>query len=117
VATNDPRPWRKQLNVLLSYASFYNPVNLLRALPKIDSLWGLRVSAQVFGMMGLAKSVYQVRDWLRRLVSGPIERFAEMPLPKFRMVFPGQGDLGLAPCPEPIGLPVSSSVGRISNSP
>ena len=96
VATNDPHPWRKQLNVLLSYASFYNPVNLLRALPKFDSLWGLRVSAQMLGMLGLAKSVYQVRDWLRRLVSGPIEHFAEAPVPKFRMVVPGQADLGLA---------------------
>src|SRR5260370_7439713 len=32
IATNDPRPWRKQLNIFLSYATFSNPLNLSRAL-------------------------------------------------------------------------------------
>ena len=105
VATSDPHPWRRQLNVLLSYASFYNPVNLLRALPKLDSQWGLRVSAQVFGMLGLAKSLYQVRDWLWRLISGPIERVTEVPTPKFRMIVPSHVDLNLVHYGEGARLP------------
>ena len=95
VATDDRYPWRKQLNMLASYASFYNPANLLRALPKIDSLWAPRVTFQVYGMIGLAKSIYQIRDWLVRLVSGPIERFSELPPPKFPMVFPEKVSSGL----------------------
>ena len=106
VATTDRYPWRRQLNMLASYASFYNPVNLLRALPKLDGNWGLRVSAQLFGMLGLAKSVYQVRDWLWRLFSGPLERFSAAPTPKYRMVVPGHVDLGLVHYGEGIRLPV-----------
>jgi hypothetical protein len=111
VATNDAYPWRRQLNLLMSYASFYNPVNLVRALPKLDSMWGLRVSTQLFGMLGLAKSVYQVRHWMGRLLSGPIERFTEAPSPKFPMVVPGHVDLNLAHYGEGIRLPVLGSSG------
>jgi len=96
VATNDPYPWRRQINMLLSYASFYNPVNLLRALPKFDRLWAERVALQMYGMFGLAKSVYQLRDWLKRLMAGPIERFHELPKPKFRMVVPAGVEARLA---------------------
>ncbi len=106
VATDDPRPWRRQVNMLLSYLSFYNPVNLIRALPKIDTLWAERVVFQLYGMMGVFKSVYQLRDWLKRLLSGPIERFTEFPLPKFRMVVPDRVDASLAHYGAGIHLPV-----------
>jgi hypothetical protein len=95
VATRHQRPWRRQLNMLASYASFYNPVNLLRAIPKIDKLWAPRMVMQVYGMLGLAKSIFRARDWFRRLVSGPIEKCSELPVPKFRMVGPGQVDPAL----------------------
>lgn len=106
VATADPRPWRRQLNMLVSYLSFYNPLNLVRALPKIDALWAQRVVYQIYGMVGLAKSVYQMRDWLRRLVSGPIERFMELPRPKFQMVVPETVDTRLVHYGTGIRLPV-----------
>ena len=95
IATTDDRPWRRQWNMLASYASFYNPINLLRALPKIDRLWAQRMVMQVYGMLGLAKSVYQARDWFGRLITGPIERSCELPRPKFRMIAPKQVDPGL----------------------
>ena len=103
---SEERPWVKQMNLLLSYASFYNPVNLLRALPKIDKLWAERVVLQIYGMVGVAKSAYQVRDWLRRLVTGPVERFSELPPPKFRMVVPDCVDPDLVYYGERAGLPV-----------
>lgn len=106
VATHSPYPWRRQFNMLASYASFYNPVNLLRALPKVDRLWAERVLTQMYGMVGVVKSVYQFRDWLRRLVSGPIERFSELPPPKFRMVFPEKVKAGLACLGQQGRLPV-----------
>jgi len=94
-ATRAPHPWRRQLNVLCSYAAFYNPANLLLALPRFDSLWSERLAFQVYGMVGLAKSVYQVRDWLKRLFTGPIERFTEAPMPKFPMIAPCQVNTAL----------------------
>ena len=108
VATADPYPWRKQINMLLSYAAFYNPINLLRALPKFDKFWAERVVLQVYGMVGVTKSIYHVRDWLRRLLSGPIERFYELPRPKFRMVVPAHVDLCLAHYGEGERLPAMS---------
>ena len=96
VATADPHPWRRQVNLLLGYLSFYNPVNLVRALPKIDKLWAERIVLQFYGMFGLAKSVVQLRNWLHRLIAGPIERFTELAPPKFRMVVPDRVDTELA---------------------
>ena len=74
IATRDPHPLRKQLNVLMSYAWFYNPVNLLRALMNFDSLRSYRLMYQVTGMLGLLKSVHSSAGWLRRLAVGPIEK-------------------------------------------
>ena len=95
VATADPHPWRRQVNLLMSYLAFYNPVNLVRALPKIDKLWAERIVMQFYGMFGLAKSVVQLRKWLKRLIAGPIERFTELRPPKFPMVVPEAVDTSL----------------------
>ena len=74
LATSDAHPWRRQINMLVSYAAFYNPLNLLLALPRFDKVWADRIVFQLLGMVGLVKSIYQSRDWLARLISGPIER-------------------------------------------
>ena len=39
LATSDAHPWRRQINMLVSYAAFYNPLNLLLALPRFDKVW------------------------------------------------------------------------------
>jgi hypothetical protein len=100
LATSDPRPWRRQVNMLLSYAAFYNPVNFVLALPRFDNVWRDRIVFQLLGMVGLAKSVYQSRGWIARLISGPIEKGVEVPRPRFPMITPkgamhdlGYGDL------------------------
>jgi hypothetical protein len=95
VATADPHPWRRQVNLLLSYLTFYNPVNLVRALPRIDKLWAERIVMQVYGMFGLAKSAVHLRKWVQRLITTPIERFTELTPPKFAMVVPEAVDTDL----------------------
>ncbi len=89
LATNDAHPWRRQINMLVSYAAFYNPLNLLLALPRFDKVWRDRIVFQLLGMVGVAKSIYQSREWLTRLISGPIERLAELPRARFPMIGPG----------------------------
>jgi hypothetical protein len=55
-------------------------------LPRFDKVWADRVVFQLLGMVGLAKSIYQSRGWLARLISGPIEKRAELPRSRFPMV-------------------------------
>jgi radical SAM superfamily enzyme YgiQ (UPF0313 family) len=87
IATNDAKPWRKQLNIFLSYASFYNPLNLLRSiLYWKDPVWKVRVMYQALGMVGLVKSVSNGYRWLRNLYKGPIEKKTEVPQKKLPML-------------------------------
>lgn len=88
LATSDDHPWRRQINMLVSYAAFYNPLNLLLALPRFDKVWADRIVFQLLGMAGLGKSICQSRAWLTRLISGPIEKRAELPRSRFPMVAP-----------------------------
>jgi radical SAM superfamily enzyme YgiQ (UPF0313 family) len=89
IATSDPRPWRKQLNLYLAYASFYNPVNLLRAMADWkDPVWSYRVMYQAYGMAGLVRSVAQGWDWLTSLYKGPIKKMEGLPRRRLLMVPP-----------------------------
>jgi radical SAM superfamily enzyme YgiQ (UPF0313 family) len=88
IASGSPRPWTKQLNLLLGYASFYNPLNALRALVTLDSLWKFRLVYQLFGNLGTLRTAWASADWLRRLLTGRIERHRDVPPPKFRMIAP-----------------------------
>src|SRR5262245_13933539 len=50
IATTDPRPWKKQLNMYLAYASFYNPLNFAKAIVRWkDPLWTYKVLYQAYG--------------------------------------------------------------------
>lgn len=89
VATEDPHPWRKQLNIYLGYATFYNPLNFLRAMLNWkDPLWDIRVFYQVYGMAGLVKSLTRGFGWLRDLWCGPIEKHQESPRRRLDMIPP-----------------------------
>jgi len=85
-ASNDPFPWRKQLNMLAGYAYFYNPLQWLRAALTFDSLWAFRMVYQMYGNFGVIKSFRQIAPWLRQQVSGPILKHSDVPPPKFPMV-------------------------------
>jgi radical SAM superfamily enzyme YgiQ (UPF0313 family) len=99
IATDDPNPWRKQLNIYLGYASFYNPLNFVRAIANWkDPLWNYRVTYQAYGMVGLVKSVAQGWGWLRSLYSGPVQKMKDVPRRKLLMVPP---PVSVAPQPRP----------------
>jgi radical SAM superfamily enzyme YgiQ (UPF0313 family) len=89
IATEDEHPWRKQLNIYLAYASFYNPMNFVRSVADWkDPVWNYRVMYQVYGMAGLMKSVVQGWGWLWNLYKGPIKKLTETPRRRLLMVPP-----------------------------
>jgi radical SAM superfamily enzyme YgiQ (UPF0313 family) len=89
IATEDTKPWRKQLNVWLAYASFYNPVNFVKAICKWkDPLWHARVLWQVYGMAGLVRSIAKGWSWFKSLRKGPIQKSTAEPRPRLEVVAP-----------------------------
>jgi radical SAM superfamily enzyme YgiQ (UPF0313 family) len=89
IATHDPRPWKKQLNIYLAYASFYNPWNFVKAIADWKHpLWKVRVIYQAYGMVGLVKSFMTGFNWLRSLWKGPVQKMQEVPRRRLEMVPP-----------------------------
>ena len=89
IATEDPSPWQKQLNIYLGYASFYNPLNFVKAIMNWkDPLWNYKVFYQVYGMLGLVKSVVQGFSWLKSLWDGPVTKKQDVPRPRLEMIPP-----------------------------
>lgn len=87
-ASRHPQPWRKQLNLLLAYAWFYNPVRLLWALRPGNRLAGIDLGMQVLGMWGLFQTVRRVAGWTLRLMIGPVRRRLVPPRSRFPMRSP-----------------------------
>ncbi|MCG3126716.1 MAG: hypothetical protein CHACPFDD_01569 [Phycisphaerae bacterium] len=92
VASHHPKPWRKQLNILVAYAYFYNPLRLALAMvrPKsklylADAMW------QCLGMWGLLHTIRRTFGWLLRLRFGTITRMSAPPLSRVPMRAPGGG--------------------------
>ena len=75
VASESDKPWRIQLNILVAYLVFYNPLNFFRSLLRRGKRFRLvRVYCQVTGMYELARTVAHSGMWAYRLWRGPIER-------------------------------------------
>ncbi len=86
VASNHAKPWRKQLNILIAYAYFYNPlrfaISLVRPKAKLylaDAMW------QCLGMWGLAQTARRTLGWAVRLRFGKILRRSAPPLSRIPM--------------------------------
>lgn len=86
VASHHDKPWRKQINILIAYAYFYNPLRLLLSLvrPKTklylaDAVW------QLLGMWGLSQTVKRTFGWCLRLRFGKIRRKVAPPMNKIPM--------------------------------
>jgi radical SAM superfamily enzyme YgiQ (UPF0313 family) len=88
VASRHARPWQRELNLLLAYACFYNPVNTVRALVGLrkDSVTPKRLVYQFIGQVGLLLTIPKVLRWVWLLSRGPIERWNEPPPARIPMV-------------------------------
>ena len=77
VASRHTRPWKRQMNVLRAYATFYNPLNFLRVLAQVicgkDSTVGKRLLFQVIGHLGLVVTAPKLWRWARKLKAGPVQ--------------------------------------------
>ncbi|MCA9243423.1 MAG: hypothetical protein KDA32_05680, partial [Phycisphaerales bacterium] len=89
IASNHPKPWRKQINIWLAYMYFYNPLRFLVALvrPKsklylVDAMW------QGLGMWGLAETIRRTFTWTFRLRFGKIVRKSAPPMNRIPMRAP-----------------------------
>lgn len=107
IASTDPEPWRKQVNILLAYLLFYNPVRLLAQLLRVHNRQYLfNVAAQLWGMWGLAHNVARTAGWCLRLIFGRIRRYHSPPMPSIPTRSPdGEPACHAMPDPEPDSAP------------
>jgi radical SAM superfamily enzyme YgiQ (UPF0313 family) len=86
IASNHRRPWRKQLNLLMGYLYFYNPLWFLSALVRHRTKVGYKPAGmQMIGMLGLAHSIRRTSGWALRLMFGKIERCVRPPVSSIPM--------------------------------
>jgi radical SAM superfamily enzyme YgiQ (UPF0313 family) len=89
IASNHPKPWRKQINILIAYAYFYNPVRLLYSFARPKSkLHFADAIAQFIGMWGLAQTMRRTASWVVRLRWGRIRRKRIPPMNRIPMRSP-----------------------------
>jgi hypothetical protein len=80
VASNHPRPWGKQLNLLIAYAYFYNPLWLLVAVLRSGNRLALKPAGmQAVGILGLVYTARRTLGWVVRLCLGRIRRLSRPP--------------------------------------
>ncbi len=77
VASADPKPWQRQLNVLRAYATFYNPLNLAKTLIGLrkGSVSPKRVVFQIIGQIGLLMTIPKLGMWAWQLRRGAITTY------------------------------------------
>jgi len=80
VASSLPRPWRKQINMLLGYAFMYNPIWFVVALWRRKTKVGMKPAyMQIVGMIGLTQNIRRTIGWALRMRFGRITRVTEPP--------------------------------------
>jgi radical SAM superfamily enzyme YgiQ (UPF0313 family) len=80
VASKHARPWRKQLNLLMGYLYFYNPVWFAVALARRKAKVGIKPAGmQLVGMFGLIQTIRRTSGWALRLMFTKIRRHTEPP--------------------------------------
>lgn len=81
IASNHPQPWRKQLNILIAYAFFYNPLRFLMAMLRPNNkLYLGDAGMQIIGMWGLTKTIRRTFGWAVRLMFGKVKRRHQVPV-------------------------------------
>lgn len=66
ISVGSSTPWKLQRNVLLAYASFYNPLNAVRCLFRKTFKWS-DLFLQIWGMWGLMVTATRLVPWMFRL--------------------------------------------------
>lgn len=105
VTTFAKRPWQRQLNLLLAYGYFYNPLRFLWAmvLPKVRLGYLKDPIYQAMGMYMLMWSWLRIPRWMYALWRGPIVRSTTEPRSAIpmRSVDGGEAAHDLPPGPDP----------------
>jgi len=80
IASSHKHPWLKQLNILIGYASFYNPIRLLAMLfSKKTKVSHKAAGMQLVGMFGLVQTILHTAGWAIRLMFCKIDRLTDSP--------------------------------------
>jgi hypothetical protein len=89
VASEERRPWRKQINMLIAYLFFYNPLRFLKAIvfPK-SRLYAADLICQALGMYGLLHTIRRTVPWVWHLWRGGIVRCTKPPISSVPIVGP-----------------------------
>jgi hypothetical protein len=87
IASGETKPWRKQLNLLVAYMFFYNPLRLAKSFvfPK-SRLYLVDALSQLHGMWGFLHTAWRTVPWMWRLWRGKIERYTEPPASRVPVV-------------------------------
>jgi hypothetical protein len=86
VASKHARPWRKQLNLLMGYLYFYNPIWLAaRLLGRRTKVSAKAAGMQIVGMLGVIQTIRRTSGWALRLMFGKIERLSAPPASRIPM--------------------------------
>jgi hypothetical protein len=86
VASKHARPWRKQLNLLMGYLYFYNPLWLAaRLLGRRTKVSAKAAGMQVVGMLGVIQTFRRTSGWALRLMFGKIARLSAPPVSRIPM--------------------------------
>jgi hypothetical protein len=87
-ASRHAKPWWRQVNILLAYASFYNPLNTVRALSSRGSIQikAKRLLFQAIGQIGLVMTVPKLLHWAIKMKRGPIEKWAGLQPARIPMI-------------------------------
>ncbi len=98
IASTRSDPWKIQYGLLCGYATFYNPLNLLKSFrfPR-KHLRQKAIFFQLWGMLTLARTAWKLKGYLWKLWRGKIQRVKDWP-EKFRR--PGTPYPALLPAAE-----------------
>ena len=89
IASKHKQPWKKQLNLMIAYLYFYNPIRLFVALVRPKSrLYLADAGMQVLGMWGLTQTIRRTLGWTLRLMFGKIEHKTRIPASQIPMRSP-----------------------------
>ncbi|MBI4582340.1 MAG: radical SAM protein, partial [Planctomycetes bacterium] len=92
-ASRHPKPWWRQINVLLGYAGFYNPLNTLRSIARLgrEPLASKKLLFQIIGQIGLVMTLPKLLHWAFKLRRGPVECWNGLQPARIPMIDPVSG--------------------------